>query len=74
MFAEVVPVLFLRPTTNTPVLQPVSLGLRDPRLGMMLWLENERVVLRYSSKELEVMLGGLKFMGFWGFFWFLATV
>lgn len=40
---------------------------------MMLWLENERVALKYSSKELEVMLGGLKFTGFWGTsgFWLL---
>lgn len=32
----------------------------------MLWLEDAWVVLRFSSKELKVMLGMLKFMGFWG--------
>lgn len=33
MFAEVVPELFLRLTTNMLVLQPVSLGLGAPRRG-----------------------------------------
>lgn len=31
----------------------------------MLWLEDAWVVLRFSSKELKVMLRMLKFMGFW---------
>lgn len=40
----------------------------------MLWLENERVALKYSSKELEVMLRGAEVHRFLGYFWFLAAV